>query len=181
MTATSPFTTIPRPGADEHSPYYSTYISLVPDGNLVEIMQEQQHETVALLRGLNEQQALHAYAPGKWTIKEVVGHLSDGERIFCYRALRFARDDKQPLTGFDENAYVPAGRFNSRSLADLVDEFVAVRGATVHLFRHLSDAELARQGVANNHPITVRAIAYIIAGHERHHLAILRERYLKST
>jgi DinB superfamily len=180
MTATTPLTTIPRPGADEHSPYYATYISLVPDGNLIEMLQEQQQETVALLRGLSEKQALHAYAPGKWTIKEVVGHLSDGERIFCYRALRFARDDKQPLPGFEENAYVPAGRFNSRTLGDLVAEFVAVRAATVHLFRNLNETELARMGVANDNPITVRAIAYIIAGHERHHLGILRERYLKS-
>jgi hypothetical protein len=169
--------TIPRPRADEHAPYYSRYISLVPDGDLVELLRDQRGETVRLLRPLSEERARFAYAPGKWTVKEVVGHLSDAERIFAYRALRFAREDAQPLTGFDENSYVPAGRFNRRTIADLVDEFEAVREATIHLFRHLDDDALARSGPANNNPISVRALAYVIAGHERHHLTLLRDRY----
>ena len=170
-------TTIPRPRADEHAPYYSRYIALVPDGDLVEMLRSQQLDTMRLLRPLSDERARHAYAPDKWTVKEVVGHLSDAERIFAYRALRFARADAQGLTGFDENAYVPAGRFNERTIGDLLDELAAVRAATIHLFRHLDDEALARRGAANNNPITVRAIAYVIAGHERHHVTILRERY----
>ena len=169
--------TIPRPRADEHAPSYGGYIALVPDGDLVELLRDQQQDTVRMLRSVSEERGLYAYAPGKWTIKEVVGHVNDAERIFCYRALRFARGDGQPLTGFDENAYVPAGRFNERTMRDLIDEFEAVRAATIHLFRHLDADELARRGVANHNPITVRAIAYIVAGHERHHAKLLRERY----
>ena len=169
--------TIPRPRADEHTPYYARYIGLVPDGDLVEILRSQQQETVRLLRPLSEERARFAYAPGKWTVKEVIGHISDAERIFAYRALRFARGDAQPLTGFDENSYVPAGRFTDRALVDLLDEFEAIRTATIHLLRHLNDEELARSGAANNNPISVRALAYVIAGHERHHVKLLRERY----
>lgn len=167
----------PRPASDEYLSYYERYISLVPDGNLVELLAEQNRETVRLLSEVDDNRALYAYAPGKWTIKEVVGHLSDAERIFAHRALRFARSDGQPLPGFDENAYVPAGRFNERPIADLVDEFRAIRASTVHLFRYLNDEELARRGIANNNPISVRALAFVIAGHERHHAKLLRERY----
>jgi uncharacterized damage-inducible protein DinB len=170
-------TTIPRPRADEYIPYYGKYITLVPDGDLVDMLRTQQAETVRLLRGIGDQKAGFAYAPGKWTIKEVVGHISDAERIFAYRALRFARGDEQPLTGFDENVYAPAGRFNDRSIGDLLDELEAIRTATIHLVRNLNDDELARRGTANNNPITVRAIAYVIAGHERHHVKLLHERY----
>jgi uncharacterized damage-inducible protein DinB len=169
--------TIPRPRADEHAPFYGGYIALVPDGDLIELLRTQQQETARLLRPLSDERARFAYAPGKWTVKEVVGHISDAERIFAYRALRFARGDGQGLAGFDENAYVPPGRFNERTIGDLVDELEAVRAATIHLFRHLDAEALARRGLANNNPITVRAIAYIVAGHERHHVKLLRERY----
>jgi uncharacterized damage-inducible protein DinB len=170
-------TTIQRPGADEHPPYYSGYIALVPDGPLVDLLFDQQLESLRLLRSVDDQRGLHAYAPGKWTIKQVIGHVCDAERIFTYRALRFARGDEQPLTGFDENSYVPAGRFNDRRMNDLLNEFQAIRAATIHLFRHLDEEELSRRGVANGNPITVRALGYIVAGHERHHVKLLRERY----
>lgn len=170
-------TTIPRPRADEHAANYSGYVALVPEGDLVDLLREQQLDSVRLLRSLSDAQAMRAYAPGKWTVKEVIGHLSDAERIFTYRALRFARGDGRELAGFDENTYVPAGRFNERTIHDLLEELEAVRAATIHLLRHLSPEELARRGTANGHAITVRAIAYIIAGHERHHAKILRERY----
>ncbi|HKO14669.1 MAG TPA: DinB family protein [Gemmatimonadaceae bacterium] len=170
-------TTIERPRSDEHAEFYGAYVALVPDGDLVELLREQQQETVRLVRDLSDADAMRAYAPGKWTVKEVIGHLSDAERIFAYRALRFARGDARELAGFDETAYVPAGRFNTRRIADLLDEFQAIRTATVHLLRHLRPEELARRGTANGYAITVRAIAYVIAGHERHHAAILRERY----
>lgn len=170
-------TTVQRPGADEHPPYYAGYIALVPDGSLVDLLFDQQLESMRLLRRVGDEKGLYAYAPGKWTIKEVVGHLCDAERIFAYRALRFARGDEQPLTGFDENAYVPAGRFNERSMNDLLNEFQAIRAATLHLFGHLGEDQLSRRGVANGNPITVRALGYIVAGHERHHVKLLHERY----
>src|SRR4029077_5181557 len=121
----------------------------------------------------------HRYAPGKWSIKEVIGHVSDAERVFSHRALRFARGDRTRLPGFDEKAYTPAGRFDARPLPDLAAELDAVRHATIALFAGLDSEALARRGPANNKEVSVRALAYIIAGHERHHVGILRERYLK--
>jgi hypothetical protein len=170
-------TTLSRPAADEFLPYYARYIDLVPEGNLVDLLAEQQPDTLRMLRRIDDERGLYAYAPGKWTIKEVIGHLSDAERVFSYRALRFARGDAQPVAGFDENAYVPAGRFNDRPIKDLIDEFQAIRAATIHVFRYLSEDELARRGIANGNPISVRALGYVIAGHERHHAKLLRERY----
>ena len=170
--------TIPRPDATEYAPYYGTYVGKVPDGDLLELLERQRRETQNLLAGLSDTQALHRYAPGKWSIKEVVGHLMDSERVFCYRALRFARADEKPLQGIDEKAWVPAGSFDARPLADLAAELEAVRRATIALFGGFDAAALARKGTANNNEVTVRALAWIVAGHERHHVAILRERYL---
>jgi len=170
--------TIPRPDATEYAPFYGTYVGKVPDGDLLELLERQRRETQNLLAGLSDTQALHRYAPGKWSIKEVVGHLMDSERVFCYRALRFARADEKPLQGFDEKAWVPAGSFDARPLADLAAELEAVRRATIALFGGFDAAALARKGTADNNEVTVRALAWIVAGHERHHVAILRERYL---
>jgi uncharacterized damage-inducible protein DinB len=171
--------TIPRPEPSEYVPYYQTYISKVPaKGDLLTVLEDQRRETQQLLAGLSEAKALHRYAPGKWSIKEVVGHVMDSERVFCYRALRFARADDKPLQGFDEKAWVPAGQFDARSLKDLAAELDLVRRATIALFSGLDGAALTRRGTANNNPISVRALAWIIAGHERHHVGIVRERYL---
>jgi len=170
--------TIPRPDATEYAPFYGTYVGKVPDGDLLELLERQRRETQNVLAGLSDTQALHRYAPGKWSIKEVVGHLMDSERVFCYRALRFARADEKPLQGFDDKAWVPAGSFDARPLADLAAELDAVRRATIALFGGFDAAALARKGTANNNEVTVRALAWIVAGHERHHVAILRERYL---
>ena len=169
---------IPRPQADEHEAYYGKYIALVPDGDLVSMLRDQNVETVRLLRGVSASKADFAYAPGKWTVKEVVGHMIDAERIFAYRALRFARGDATDLPGFDENSYVPNGRFNSRTLADLLDELEVVRASTIHLAKHLDEEALTRRGTANRAGVTVRALIYIIAGYERHHVGLLRDRYL---
>ena len=171
--------TIPRPTADEHVEYYSRYISKVPDGDLIAMLRDQIVETVGLLHGLSDEQANYAYAPGKWTIKEVVGHIADAERVFQYRALTFARSPGTSLPGFDENAWVPAGEFGRRALADLLDELQVVRASTVHLARQFDEEMLKRRGSANGNDISVRALLYIIAGHERHHVALFRERYLK--
>lgn len=174
----TPAATIPRPGAGEYAPFYDTYVSKVPEGDVLAILEEQRRATQALLAGIPERKALHRYAPGKWSVKEVVGHLMDSERVFCYRALRFARADAKPLQGFDEQTWVPAGKFDARPLAELAAEFDAVRRATIALFHGLDGAALARRGTANDQEISVRALAYIVAGHERHHVAILKERYL---
>lgn len=165
-----------RPLADEHVAYYGKYIALVPAGDLVEVLASQEPELVALLRSF-ESAADHAYAPGKWTVKEVVGHLSDVERVMSYRALRIARGDATPLPGFDENAYTPAGRFGDRSLDDLIAELAVVRAATVALFAGLPPDAWERRGTFSDGPGSPRAAACIIAGHVLHHAEILRTRY----
>lgn len=175
-----PIVPIPRPGPDEYLAYYGKYVALVPDGDFLALLQQQNDETTALLKDLTPMQGDYAYAPDKWTVKEVIGHLCDAERVFAYRALRFARADTTDLAGFDENTYVLAGKFGGRTVADLLREFQAVRAATLHLLRHLDAGALVRRGNASKNPISVRALGYIIAGHERHHVALLRERYLGS-
>jgi uncharacterized damage-inducible protein DinB len=170
-------TKIARPGTEEHAPYYGKYVALVPDGDLIGLLQNQNAETLRLLRAAPAEKADHAYAPGKWTVKEVIGHLIDAERIFAYRALRFARGDATDLPGFDENTYVPNGGFSRRTMADLLAEFECVRGSTIHLAKHLDEQALSRRGSANGNGVSVRALLYIVSGHERHHVALLRERY----
>ncbi len=167
-----------RPAPDEYAPHYAPYIARVPEGGLVEILERQIEGTRRLLAGLTETEAEHAYAPGKWTIKEVVGHITDTERVFSYRALRIGRGDTTELPGFDENLYAPAGAFGARTLVNLLDEFVAVRQATIWLLGTLPAEAWPRRGVASGQVISVRALACNIAGHELHHRAILEERYL---
>jgi uncharacterized damage-inducible protein DinB len=170
--------TIPRPGADEHVEYYARYISQVPEGDLVSMLRDQVVDTVKLLQNLSPAQADYAYAPGKWSVKQVIGHLVDAERVFVYRALRVARNDTTNLPGFDENAFVENANFQSRTLPDLLEELQVVRAATIALIKNLDPSSFERRGTANGSPISVRALLYIVAGHERHHAAILRERYL---
>lgn len=165
-----------RPLPGEFNPYYDKYVSLVPSGNVVGLLEQQPPETVALFKSLSAK-ADFRYAPGKWSVKEMLGHLNDTERIMSYRALRIARGDKTPLAGFEQDDYIRDGNFGQRTLADLLDEFLAVRQATVALFRHVDAESGARTGVANNSPASVRALAYIIAGHELHHRKVLQEKY----
>ena len=167
---------ITKPQAEEHAEYYARYIKLVGDDAL-SALRAQSATTPRLLSGLSEAQAMHRYAPGKWSVKEVVGHMIDGERVFSYRALRVARADTTPLPGFDENAWVPAAHFDRRPMPDLVADYQTVRAATVALFSSFEEEALVRMGTANDQPISVRALAHMIAGHELHHVAILRERY----
>ncbi len=167
-----------RPAKDEFAPYYSMYIDLVPEGDIVGILSHQLEETLALLRGVSEEKAGFRYAPDKWSIKELIGHLNDTERIMAYRALRFARNDQKPLSGFEQDDYVSAAMSDKSSLADLASELEHVRKANIFLFRQLSNEAWQRRGLANDKEISVRALAYIIAGHERHHIEILRSRYL---
>ena len=166
-----------RPEPGECAPPFFAYISLVPDGDVLASLDRQIQETTSRLEALPPAKADFAYAPGKWTIKQVVGHLVDAERIFSYRALRLARGDSTPLPGFDENAYVPAAAAERRTLSDLLAEFNAVRRSTLALFRYLPAEAPTRMGTVNGATMSVRAVAWIIAGHERHHRRILEERY----
>ena len=167
---------IPKPRTEEHAEYYGRYIKLVGDDALA-ALRAQSASTPRMLSGLSEAQAMHRYAPGKWSVKEVVGHILDAERVFAYRALSIARADSTALPGFDENAWVPAGNFDRRPMTDLVGDYQTVRAATVALFASLDEEALVRVGTANDQPFSVRALAHIMAGHELHHVAILRERY----
>jgi hypothetical protein len=169
-----------RPEASEHSPYFGRYISLVTDADILTVLDTQWKETGALLRGLSEKDGAHRYAPDKWTVREVVGHMNDTERIFAYRALRIARADKTPLAGFEQDDYVLAGGFEKRTLTDLREEFDAIRKSTLFLFRGLEEAAWVRQGTASDNLLSVRALAYMIAGHELHHRRILLEKYFPS-
>jgi hypothetical protein len=167
-----------RPDSTEYAPYFEKYISLVPEGDIAMTLKLQIDSTLSLIRGLSEAQGDLRYAPGKWSVKEVVGHLIDAERIFAYRALRFARNDATPLPGFDENSFVADAGFGARSLADLAEEFEHTRKSNVCLFKSLDGEPSLRLGVASDNKISVRAIAHIIAGHELHHVGILQSRYL---
>lgn len=178
MTSTSFRST--RPATGEFLPYYGTYIDKVPQGDIVETLTKQLPETLALIKSIPEETGDKRYAPEKWSIREVIGHVIDGERIFVYRALRFSRSDLTPVPGFDENTYAANGPYSKVSLADLADEFDHVRRATIHLFANLDDEALSRRGSANGAEISVRALAFIIAGHETHHMGVLRDRYLNS-
>jgi hypothetical protein len=171
-------TMIARPSTDEHVAYYGKYIARVPDGDLLELMRAQIEETAALLRGVPANRSDFAYGPGKWTVKQVVQHVSDVERVMGYRALRFARNDRTELPGFDENRWAENADVSGRSLNDLIEELEVIRSGTIHFAKHLSGEEQARRGKANGQEVSVRALIYIIAGHERHHVGLLRERYL---
>ena len=167
-----------RPPAAEYKPYFGTYIDKVPDGDVIAALEAGIATTRKLLASVSEERAGFRYAPGKWSVKEVLGHMSDTERIFTYRLLAFARGDVTPLPGFDENAYTPAQESDRVPFAWLLDEFVAVRAATLALLKVLPPAAWARVGVASGHPLSARASAWIIAGHEIHHRAVLEARYL---
>lgn len=167
-----------RPAPDEYAPYNAQYVDLVPGGDVLDLLEKQREEMLVLLDSLSEEEAEHRYAPGKWSLKEVVGHLIDTEWIFAYRALCFARGEQQALPGYDQDAYVEGADFDERSVDDLATEYRAVREATLLLFRSLSAEAWSRRGIANEQTLSVRAAAYVVAGHERHHLQIIRERYL---
>jgi uncharacterized damage-inducible protein DinB len=168
--------TIARPAPDEHAPFYKVYVDGVKGEDLFRVYVDQMTALLDLV-SRNADRADHAYAEGKWTVKEVVGHIVDGERIFCYRALRFARADTTDLPGFDEDAFVANGEFATRAIEDICREFEAVRRATIALAEGFTAEALMRRGKANGKEISVRALLYIIAGHADHHMGLLRERY----
>jgi uncharacterized damage-inducible protein DinB len=170
-----------RPEENEYAPYYSSYINLIPAGNIVDILKEQLEKTVTTLNILREEQSLFRYSSDKWSIKEVLGHIADTERIMSYRLLCIARGESTALPGFNENLYVSSARFDQIPLRDLIDNFIAVRQSTLQLIKGLDELAWSRRGIANGVEVTVRAIAYIIAGHELHHRNIIQERYITSS
>ncbi|MDQ3256190.1 MAG: DinB family protein [Acidobacteriota bacterium] len=169
---------ITPPDATEYAPYYAGYVSLVPEGDILTTLSRQLDESLGLLRGISKVKAESRYAPGKWSIKELVGHVTDAERVFGYRALRFARNDPTPLAGFEQDGYVANSAFNDCRLRELADEFQHVRCGNIQLFKNLGGEAWLRRGSASGHEVSVRALAYIIAGHELHHMTILRTKYL---
>jgi hypothetical protein len=174
----TPKAQLSKPGSDEYAPYYEKYVALLPATDVITTLAAQMASTRALLDSIDEGKGSYRYAPDKWSIKELVGHLIDGERVFAYRALRFARNDQTPLHGFEQDDYVLNGNFDGRTLADLAAEFEYLRRANILFFQSLSDEAWTRRGTANDSPVSVRAIAHIIAGHEVHHIDILKTRYL---
>jgi uncharacterized damage-inducible protein DinB len=167
-----------RPAVTDYAQPYADYVALVPEEDILSVFDQQSAETQKLLASLDETKAAYRYAESKWSVKEVLGHVIDAERVFAYRALAIARGDTQPLPGFDENPYVVNAAFDAWKLGDLAEHYALVRRSTIVLFRNFPDEAWDRRGTASEYPITVRALAWIMAGHERHHVKVLRERYL---
>jgi len=170
--------TAARPEKSEYLPYYERYISLVPEGDVLSTLSTQIGDTLTLLRGLPASVSTYRYAPDKWSVNEVVGHVIDTERVFAGRALVFARNDPAQMPSMEQDDYIRNSNFDAYPLLELADELEAVRQSTVFLFKHTDELAWARRGVANNSEVSVRALAYIIAGHELHHRGVLESRYL---
>ena len=170
--------TIGRPETSELAEYQIAYVGKVPGADILEFLQQQLEATLDLLRRIDEEKGNYRYAAGKWMVKEVIGHIIDSERVFAYRALVFSRNDNVTLPGFDQDLWAGHANHSTVPLKELAGEFESVRRSTIGLFRHLDTAAWMRGGTANNNPITVRALAYLIGGHTEHHLEILKSRYL---
>lgn len=167
-----------RPESSEYDPFYATYVDRVPDGDILSLLAESVDETLALLATCPEDRELYRYAPGKWSIRELVGHVSDAERLYAYRALHFARADPSPFPGVDSRGWAERSNAADRPLASLAEELASVRAATVRLWSSFDAATWAATGVASGRRFTVRSLAYMIAGHEIHHRGVLESRYL---
>lgn len=167
-----------RPETNEFAPYYNTYISLVEGNGVMPVLEAQSAELKSVFSNVPEEKGNYAYAEGKWTTKEVLSHLIDGERIFAYRVLRISRGDATPIEGFEQNGYIENSNANNRSFAELLDEFELQRRSNLLLLKNLSEEGSRRMGTASDNPISARALAYIMAGHVTHHVGILNERYL---
>jgi uncharacterized damage-inducible protein DinB len=169
---------IRKPETSEYAGSFGQYITLVTDSDIIAVLQDQLNSTRALLDTISEEKSNHRYAAGKWSIKELVGHVSDSERVFAYRVLRFSRNDPTELPGFDQDTFAGNANFANIALTDIVEEYASVRRSTLLLLRHLADDAWSRRGVANQIELTVRALAFAIAGHELHHVGILKSRYM---
>ncbi|HTW57947.1 MAG TPA: DinB family protein [Terriglobales bacterium] len=173
----TPAVTVARPDPSEYSAYHERYISLIAGTDILGILDAQRRQMMLLLSGRDEAEGEFRYAPDKWTVSEVLGHVCDTERIFAYRALRISRGDQTPIEGFEQDDYVKNGPFGRLPLAEVIEDYIAVRRATLTLLRNLDEAAWARRGTVNENEISVRALAYLTAGHELHHRKILEEKY----
>ena len=167
-----------RPKQGDYIPYYETYISKIEGDDILKTLETQLSEVVVLFKSIPEEKGSYAYADGKWTIKELIGHINDTERVFAYRAMCFARGEKKSLPGFEQDDYVRGGDFNNRSLSDLINEFRLLRESDLVLFKSFNEDALSQIGNGNQGKVTVLAILYIIAGHTQHHINILKAKYL---
>lgn len=167
-----------KPVEGEYIPYQKTYFDQVPDGDLIDLLQQNIDETAKLIASLTEEQGNHSYAPGKWTLKQVINHICDCERVMAYRALCIARGEQQSLPGFEQDDYVALANTDERKLVDMLGELISIRAGSLTLLHSFNEEILARKGQANNHTVTVNALCYVIAGHEVHHMRIIREKYL---
>lgn len=167
-----------RPKQDEYNPFYEAYIGIVPEGEVGDMLRDAEAKTLELFAGLTEEQANYRYAPGKWSLKEVLGHINDNERVMAYRLLRIARGDQTPLPGYDQDVLVANAGFAERSLASLVAEYQTIRQSTLPLVDNLTAEAWAQMGNMSDHPVSARAIGYILVGHERHHIEVIKQRYL---
>jgi uncharacterized damage-inducible protein DinB len=172
--------TISRPEPGEYAPYYDRYISLISENDILTTLDAQRRQMLLLLSGRDEADGNRRYAPDKWTVKEVLGHVCDTERIFAYRALRISRGDQTPIEGFEQDDYVRNGPFARISLSEVIEDYIAVRRATLTLLRSLDEQAWQRRGIANKNEVSVRAVAYLTAGHELHHRRILEQKYFTS-
>ena len=167
-----------RPVPQSLSDYYKTYIDQVDGDDFLGVLRMSVVSTTSFLLSVPKDKWDYAYADGKWSLKEVLIHMIDTERIFAYRALRFARNDMEPLPGFDQDSYIPFCNASNRSTDSIIEEYQAVRSATIHLFENMDDEALDRQGTASGSPFSARAVGFVIAGHELHHLQVIREKYM---
>ena len=168
---------ITRPEASEHAPYYSRYVDKVPKGDILQLLKDQMDSTLWMMENLDEAKGDYRYAEGKWTVKEVFGHVNDAERVFAYRAMCISRGDTTPLPGFEQDDYVATGAFNTRPIKHLMAEYQGIRSSTVALLEGLTEEGWKRSGTASDFSVTTKALVWIIAGHELHHLAVLKEKY----
>ncbi len=164
--------------AHEYNPYYKAYIEALGEVDLMKTMKKQVVNYPQFLESIPENKLTYRYADGKWTVAEILVHVLDSERVFQYRALRFARKDQTPLPGFDQDLYVPSSGANQRSLESIVAEYKAIRNSTLALYETFDEGTLKRKGVASNAEMSIRALGFIICGHQKHHRNIIRERYL---
>ena len=167
-----------RPRETDYASFYAGYVSLVPEEDVLAAIEQQSSATQRLLSSLDDARGAYRYQEGKWSVKQVIGHVIDAERVFGYRALCISRGETQPLPGFDEQEYMREANFDDWRIGDLAESYALTRRANIVQFRNLPKEAWDRRGIASNNPVTVRALAYIIVGHERHHLGVLRERYL---
>ena len=168
---------ITRPEKSEYAPYYDTYVSKVPKGDILQMLRDQMDSTLWMLENLDESKGDYRYAEGKWTVKEVLGHVVDSERLFAYRACCIGRGDKTPLPGYEQDDYVLTGGFNARPIKHLMTEYQGIRTATIAMLEGFPEEAWTRSGTASGNPFTAKALVWIIAGHELHHLIVFKEKY----